>query len=635
MSRIKSFADMVVAKGITVEFKTLNGTKVYEDLDVEKGDNRITLSKTVDGKCAVQIDAIITDRTALCTIIAEDEDGFEGEDCVVIRFGELDKPDEIQTNYVRYACCSLGMAVSGYDALHERTMSLLARYGDTHYHMFTLCGDNFKTWMSANHIRLTTGKTGLKTVNGTFLTVSVADDPFVAIDNNFKDARAMGGIRVPLKEERTVTKDKFSGFGWCTWNVFEQQFTSQQVYAKVKELTDMGIPVEWVLIDDGWMPYTEDQKLISYRTDEEKIPEGMKAFVEKIKSYGVKYVGLWHTINAYWYGMQEGSPAYEEQKDKLVTLKHENLIVPSLDPKTGFAFWDEWYGYLADCGVDFVKIDNQTTYSNEVAEMDKSTREIMIDVHGYIEAAAQKYFNGDIFNCMGMDITNTLARPSSLIARNGEDFWTMEYPRDQFNYLMEQNIYNSLYHDKLYLCDYDMWWSTDITALRAAVLRSISGSINFISDPGEGFDKELIMKTLDEDGKVLFCDHASYPTLDCVYGYHNTSILRIWNKSGDCFGIAAFNMGKVKETDLVKLNSISGIDKERQYVTYEYFTKKYDRATAETAYEVELDLEDLRIWSIYPIEKDEGGEYIMLGNTDKFLPIPSKFKKKTYLKDIM
>ncbi len=631
---IRSFVDMVLSKGIKVELKTLNGSVLYQDLDVEQSENRITLSKTVDGKCVVQIDAIVTHRTVLCSVDAFAEDGFVGNDGIVIYFGKLDKPDEIRINHVEHTSCSLTMSCDDYCDIHHKTMSLFARYGNAHYHMFTLCGDNFKTWISSYLVRLSTGTDGLKRMTGTFLTVSASDDPYVAIDNNFKDARAMGGIRVPLKNERPVTKDKFSGFGWCSWNVFEQQVTSQKVYSKLEELVSLGIPVEWVLIDDGWMPYTEDQKLISFRENAEKFPEGMKAFVAKVKSYGVKYVGLWHTINSYWYGIAEGTPAFEEQKDRLEKLKSGDWA-PSLDPKVGAEYWDSWYGYLADCGVDFVKIDSQSSYAEAVAGKEKSTREIMLDVHGYIEAAATKYFGGDILNCMGMDINNTLSRPSSLIARNGEDFWPVNHPREHFIYQLRQNVYNSVYHDKLYLCDYDMWWSTDATAPMTAVLRSISGSINFISDRAEGFNKELIMKTLDEDGKALFCDNACYPTIDCLYKGCGTAILKVWNKSGDCFGAAAFNMGDEKEKDALRLSTISGIDKNAEYVAYEYFTKSFARVNIDSVLDMELDLEDMRIWSIYPIKKDEGGEYIMLGNTDKFLPIPSKYKKKTYLKDIM
>ena len=85
----------------------------------------------------------------------------------------------------------------------------------------------------------------------------------------------------------------------------------------------------------------------------------------------------------------------------------------------------------------------------------------------------------------------------------------------------------------------------------------------------------------------------------------------------------------------MRLSTISGFDKNAEYVAYEYFTKSFARVNIDSVLDMELDIEDMRIWSIYPIKKDEGGEYIMLGNTDKFLPIPSKYKKKTYLKDIM
>ncbi len=635
MGLIHEFAESFMQKGLSVEFNTKSGTRIYHSFDLKRTEDGIELTKTVDGKCVVKMVARLTQRTMLCTVNAVADEGFVTNDSIIIRWNDLEDPDEIRINYMEYTSFTLSMACNGFDDIHRKTLSLLARYGNIHCHMFALCCDSFKAWLGKRQIRLTVGTSGERTLEGAFLTVSVADDPFVAIDNNFKDARAMGGIKVPLKNERPVTKDKFSGFGWCSWNAFEQQVTSQKVYSKLEELVSLGIPVEWVLIDDGWMQYTDDKELVSFKEDGKKIPEGMKSFVAKVKSYGVKHVGLWHATSGYWHGIADGSPAYMEQKENLIRTAG-GMIIPSFEPEKGYAFWDNWYGYLADCGIDFVKIDSQSSFAvDEVKEMGIPIGRIMVDVYGCMERAAQKHFGGDILNC-GMDVYNLLLRPSSLIARNGEDFWPVgSDPRGSFNYLMHQNVYNSLYHDKLYLCDYDMWWSTDATAQSAAVLRSISGSVNYISDRAEGFNKELIMKTLDEDGKALFCDHACYPTADCLYKGCGTSILKMWNKSGDCFGAAAFNIGGVKERDVLRLAAIHGMDASGEYIVYEYFTKSFVRADVNTELEIELDLDDKRIWSIYPIKKDEDGEYIMLGNTDKFLPIPSKFKKKTYLKDIM
>jgi len=236
---------------------------------------------------------------------------------------------------------------------------------------------------------------------------------------------------------------------------------------------------------------------------------------------------------------------------------------------------------------------------------------------------------------MGMDMINLFSRPMSLATRTGEDFYPVERPLDSFTYLLRENVYNSVVQDNMCHCDYDMWWSNHETAPYCAVLRAISGSVNYVSDPEPGPNKELIMATLDEDNSNLRCDHASYPTTDCLYEGTGHTLLKVWNKSGDCLGAAAFNVGDEKDSDKLYMSTIFEIDPDKEYIAYEYFGKRFQRVNYNSAIDIELDVGQNVIFSFYPIEKDDGGEYVMLGNTNKLLGIASKYKKKTYLCDIL
>ena len=96
-----------------------------------------------------------------------------------------------------------------------------------------------------------------------------------------------------------------------------------------------------------------------------------------------------------------------------------------------------------------------------------------------------------------------------------------------------------------------------------------------------------------------------------------------------------FNVGDEKDSDKLYMSTISEIDKTKEYVAYEYFGKTFQRVNYNSAIDIELDLEQNAAFSFYPIECDENGEYVMLGNTEKILGIASKFKKKKYLRDII
>lgn len=636
MFTVRDYIDEILRVGFTAKFVTSAGEIALGDTKVTDNGNEIDIDLK-NGNAALAVKIVFTQNSAMALLNAttgDDSVCFVPENGLVINIVGLKKPDGLRLTMVPYSCCTHTQHCNDYSDMFVKTQGFFAKYGNRHYSAITLCGDNFKTWFSANTIRMSTDCTCISTMNGAFASISVADDPFVAIDTNYKDARKLGGLTVPLKHERTSTMDKFKGLGWCTWNAFEEDYNEEKIFAKLEELKSLGIPIGWVLLDDGWLVHDEDKKLLSLQMDSKKFPRGMKAFVDTVKSYGVQHVGLWHTIVGYWYGMVEGSQAHLEQKENLIQLEN-GMIVPSLDPEKGEKFWDDWYKYFSENGIDFVKIDSQTTYTHQLRNRDKSVRELMQTVYGYIEKAANKYLGGDIINCMGMDILNAQSRPHTLISRNSEDFWIENDPKGGLMYLLSQNVYNSVNHDKLYSCDYDMWWSNDITAVRCGVLRTVSGSISYLSDRKPGFDAEVIKATLDEDGTILLGDHAGYPTLDCMYGGNGSGILKVWNESAGSYGVAVYNCCNELGHDFLELENISGIDLNKEYVCYEYFSKSFVKMDKTTKVKCELESDDVLAYSLYPVECDEGGEYIMLGSTQMYTGYASKFKKKTYLCDIL
>jgi len=54
-----------------------------------------------------------------------------------------------------------------------------------------------------------------------------------------------------------------------------------------------------------------------------------------------------------------------------------------------------------------------------------------------------------------------------------------------------------------------------------------------------------------------------------------------------------------------------------------------------TELKFKLSPDDALAYSLYPIECDDGGEYVMLGNTQKYTGYASKFKMKTYINRII
>lgn len=74
----------------------------------------------------------------------------------------------------------------------------------------------------------------------------------------------------------------------------------------IKGLRDRGgVPIRWVLIDDGWQELSNGGVLNSVKPDPSKFPKGFRALIDELKALGIEDVGLWFTINMYWMGVTE------------------------------------------------------------------------------------------------------------------------------------------------------------------------------------------------------------------------------------------------------------------------------------------------------------------------------------------
>ncbi|KAJ1552125.1 hypothetical protein HK405_012564, partial [Cladochytrium tenue] len=84
-------------------------------------------------------------------------------------------------------------------------------------------------------------------------------------------------------------------FAWCTWDAFYKEVTADKILAGLREFRAMDVPVDVVLIDDGWqdfdtpeIPYK--QRLVSIEPDYTKFPNGLDICRVLKEEHGVKYV---------------------------------------------------------------------------------------------------------------------------------------------------------------------------------------------------------------------------------------------------------------------------------------------------------------------------------------------------------
>lgn len=485
------------------------------------------------------------------------------------------------------------------EQLKNRSQGALLKSGNEYIYLLPLNGNNCHCELGEGKVYISVGSMDYDGISGTFLCVSKSDSPYSAIDNAYHFARKNGGIRGKLIEEKEWP-EQLKGLGVCTWNMCYKDLTSEKIYRKLDELREKNIPVKWFLFDNGWLQ-VNGHTLTSFTENRKKIPEGLKECIGRIKNeYGIKYVGVWHTFNGYEMGIDPGSELFEQQKSNLEKAPGGTIVI-SHDEQKAFDFWDSWHTYLEDCGVDFIKVDSQSTYPILCEGRESNIGFTRINQRA-LEKSAQKHFGGAVLNCMGMDMLNALERDTAL-SRTGGDFDPGGDPGRFYRHIL-QNVWSSLWHGRMYYGDFDMFWSSSGGFLRhESVLRAISGGPIYLSDEIGGTDYENLRPCINEDGSLPVMEHSAIPTEDIIFEdcCESGRLIKIQNEKNGNFALALFTRKPVTG-ETVRLDCIRGIDAGKEYMVYEYFSKEKVIMKGSDSFSVSLDPGRVLAYSVMPVK---------------------------------
>ncbi|KAL4589817.1 hypothetical protein LXL04_002727 [Taraxacum kok-saghyz] len=402
--------------------------------------------------------------------------------------------------------------------------------------------------------------------------VGVGTDPFSTITD------AITTVKLHLNSFKQRQDKKLPGildwFGWCTWDAFYQDVTQEGVESGLKSLADGGTPAKFVIIDDGWQSVGSDEKNIgesqplmrltgikeNEKFQSENDPAiGIKNIVNIAKNtYGLKYVYVWHAIVGYWGGvspkagpMKEYGPVMKYPMMSKGVLendpiwKTDSLAIQGLgvmNPKKVFKFYDELHSYLADAGVDGVKVDVQciletlgTGFGGRVA--------LTSQYHRALDASIARNFpdNGSI-DCMSHNTDSLYSSQQTAVVRASDDF----YPRDPVSHTIHiaAVAYNSVFLGEFMQPDWDMFHSLHPAAEYHASARAISGGPIYVSDAPGKHDFDLLKKIVLPDGSVLRARLPGRPTKDCLFvdpARDGVSLLKIWNMNKYTGVIGVYN----------------------------------------------------------------------------------------------
>ncbi|XP_076935176.1 putative galactinol--sucrose galactosyltransferase 1 [Bidens hawaiensis] len=431
-------------------------------------------------------------------------------------------------------------------------------------------------------ICLESGDPAVKDFEGSHLVfVAAGPDPFDVITNAVKSVERH--LQTFSHRERKKMPDMLNWFGWCTWDAFYTDVTSEGVKQGLESFHKGVISPKFVIIDDGWQSVDMDPTSVEAKADNtanyanrlthikenqkfqkdgkeghriEDPSLGLRHVVTDIKDHhNVKYVYVWHALTGYWGGVRPGTGQYDsklsfpvsspgidsnENCDAFIAIAKNGLGL--VDPEKVFNFYNELHSYLASAGVDGVKVDVQNILETLGAGHGgrvKLTRKY----HQALEASVSKNFSDNgIISCMSHNTDGLYSAKRTAVMRASDDFW----PRVTASHTVHiaSVAYNTVFLGEFMQPDWDMFHSLHPMAEYHGAARAVGGCAIYVSDKPGHHDFNLLKKLVLPDGSILRAKLPGRPTRDCLFTdptRDGKSLLKIWNLNNYNGVVGVFN----------------------------------------------------------------------------------------------
>lgn len=551
-------------KGRKIDAEVPINTGIYEKEGI-----RLELMEKAADECRFG-EIRLNIKNEACT----ENDNLRAEKPVRIYLPVKENPEKITAMYLFNEWWTRPAFVTKFQDIPEYTQVAFFRYKDRYACFVPMVGRKFKTYLVSGTeteicLEMTAWMGGQKEIDEPLYLIVEASVLEEAVHKAFTWLTEYKGIR--MREERRIP-EMFRYLGWCSWDACYKEVTEEKVRQKADELLDKRVPVKWMLIDDGWLS-TKDEMLCDFMPDKEKFPNGFRKMIQDIKRKGkIKWFGVWHAFGGYWGGILTGSNLDSEERPYLYKTVNGKLI-PS--PETGERFYRDWYQELRSEGIDFAKVDGQSAvpyYFENTLPVSEAAR----GMNQALESGAA-YMDGSIINCMGMAMESILARPVSAISRNSDDF--VPDKENGFTEHLLQNAYNAVYHNELYCCDWDMFWTKHEDCVKHSLLRAVSGGPIYFSDKIGDTKPEVLKPLTYLDGRILMMDRSAKPTSDCLFtDPMKSGVLKLTNVAShgqkhNGGGVAVYNLTDKNQKYTFSPADVQDLDISNEYWLYDYFTQ--------------------------------------------------------------
>ena len=585
-----------------------------------------------DEGISVQLDMIEKDGVCAYYVSASSKTCLSSTAAVEVIIPEIDGLEKYvsgSSTYRDYNCWYAPVFGTDIKELAPITQSVIYKTKDSFGAILCACDKMYKSEMTGCSEGISIGifdnNKGEKEIPRTLaFLICEGNNPFELNDKCVRVGMELLGKKVRGREDRKYP-EIFEYLGWCSWDAFQIRVSEENLLEKCKEFKDKKIPVKWAILDDMWedctdldtctysnfdemMKIMKASKLNNFEASPKRFPKGLGHAIKKINEYGIK-VGIWHPTTGYWKGISPESELYKKYSHCL-DKNTDGWYQPAFCENE---YYDDFYAFLKDCGSEFLKVDNQSSFHFD--RNMKPIGELASVLHKNIETAAKKYFNNDIINCMGLAVENMWNRPESAVTRCSDDFKPED--REWFKKHILQCTFNDLFIGSMMWCDFDMWWTDDAQANKNSLLRAVSGGPIYVSDTLGRSKKEILNPLVFDDGKILRCDRPAYPTADCMFEnpINTQKPYKVQNMANASGIIAVYNLNEEKAAGTISPSDVYGLEGE-EFAVYEHFSKSFCILKKDESIDIELNsIDDMALYVIVPLKDG----FAPIGRTDKFI----------------
>jgi raffinose synthase len=266
----------------------------------------------------------------------------------------------------------------------------------------------------------------------------VGDDPLEVCEAAMVDvAHAMGQFQLRITKPEPAFVDYL---GWCTWDAFYHDVSAEKVLDGIDSFLERDIPIRYVVLDDGWQTVNpENKKLLAFTPDKDKFPDGLLPVVAEAKmEMGIDFFGVWHTLQGYWNGVDPAGPLGQRYR----TVPSADGTRSMIHPDDVGRFFMDFHDRLRHSGVDFVKVDNQSSLEKFVPEPAGSVEAMRAYQHA-LQGSAMLHFRGGLIHCMCNSSDVAYHMLGTNLWRNSDDFFPKQ-PESHQDQCPQQSVEQQL-----------------------------------------------------------------------------------------------------------------------------------------------------------------------------------------------